>query len=74
MPAPWCDEVDDILKEVEEENKVLQIGNFVEELGPEFEQFVVKAGENYKKKMAEQINSKGKKLEELGYKKYLENK
>ena len=29
---------------------------------------------DYKAKMSEQINSKGKKLEELGYKKYLENK
>jgi 5-(carboxyamino)imidazole ribonucleotide mutase len=29
---------------------------------------------DYKKKMEEQINAKGKKLEEIGYKKYLENK
>jgi 5-(carboxyamino)imidazole ribonucleotide mutase len=29
---------------------------------------------DYKKTMAEQINAKGKKLEELGYKKYLESK
>ncbi|HYV33547.1 MAG TPA: 5-(carboxyamino)imidazole ribonucleotide mutase [Candidatus Limnocylindria bacterium] len=29
---------------------------------------------DYKKKMEEQINSKGKKLEEMGYKKYLEAK
>lgn len=29
---------------------------------------------DYKKKMADQVNEKAKKLEELGYKKYLENK
>ena len=29
---------------------------------------------DYKKKMADQVNDKGKKLEELGYKKYLEGK
>lgn len=35
---------------------------------------LMKKMSDYKKKLAEQVNAKAKKLEELGYKKYLKNK